>query len=82
MIVYLSQLDRWEDTYWHMQPGKYRREILLALFVAFPEAKLCVNRKWCASTKDPDLHKLLKQGKIKQSRSGHKTCRHTYLQLA
>lgn len=54
----------------HQRPGMARRRALLALFHAYPTARLPVNNKWQANTVDPDLQHLLKHGLLVQERGG------------
>jgi hypothetical protein len=61
------------ERFWRIyetSPGGRRRRLLYAMFVAAPDKRLYVNNKWQPSTKDPDLKRLLKEGKIRQGRSG------------
>ncbi len=51
-------------------PGRSRRLKLLSVFAQNPTGRLPVNNKWQATTQDPDLSRLIKQGKLKQIRSG------------
>lgn len=51
-------------------PGRSRRLRLLSVFEQNPTGRLPVNNKWQATSRDPDLARLLKQGKIRQIRGG------------
>lgn len=54
-----------------MRFGVRRRELLMGLFYQYPDARLPVNNKWQAHVAhDPDLTRLLKQGKLKAIREG------------
>lgn len=55
---------------YHLPAGGHRRRLLYSLFLTNPEYTLPVNNKWQASTKDPDLKRLLKEGKLRQMREG------------
>lgn len=69
-----------------MHPGQVRRQVLLAIFRQFPQAKLPVNRKWQANLLDPDLRYFLKKGVLCRVREGQvkpaSRQRQTYLVLA
>ena len=73
------------------RPGAARRRALRAHFASNPNGRLPVNNKWQASSHDPDLARLLKQGVLLQLRDGggrqhpqnrRSFKRQTYLQLA
>lgn len=76
------------SAYWHMRPGRQRREALVAALsqtYAGLEAKLPVNNKWQANLVDRDLRYLLKKGVLARvrDRAGRKDGkRQTYLVLA
>lgn len=72
----------WQDVLYNTLYGKVRREKLL--WVIAQRDGVHVNRRWCVQIwRDPDLKKLLKEGKIVQIREGgHRTSRHTVLKLA
>jgi hypothetical protein len=64
------------------RPGRARREAILSLMKA-AERGIHVNRRWCPQLgEDRDLAYLLKKGKLKRTRDGLRTCRHTVLVLA
>lgn len=66
----------------HMPFGAKRREMILMYLRGDPSAYITVNRKWCVQLhQDPDLTRLLKQGKLKRDRWGTRSCRHTHLVL-
>jgi hypothetical protein len=63
-----------------MAYGKERRATIMHLFDTTEDAAYCVNTKYRPQMKDdPDLRKLVKQGKLKILRGGMPTSRRTYL---
>lgn len=60
--------------------GKNRRKLIMYMFDTTPDAAYCVNAKYRPQMKDdPDLRKLVKDGKLKLMRYGIATSRITYL---
>lgn len=63
-----------------MAYGKERRALIMHLFNTTEDAAYCVNRKYRPQMKDdPDLRKLVKQGKLRVVRDGMWRSRTTYL---
>lgn len=62
-----------------MPYGKERRKYILSLIKTSPWGWLAVNRKWQWSTKDPDIKKLLKKGKVIMIRPAGGLSRQSYL---
>lgn len=60
--------------------GKERRKLIMYMFNTIEDAAYCVNTKYRPQMKDdPDLQKLVKQGKLKLKRTGIMSSRRTYL---
>lgn len=67
---YVNSSGLFWDVYSGMSPSGVRRKIILDIFIKHPGAILPVNNKHQASTKDPDLTRLIKKGVLKQVRMG------------
>lgn len=67
---------------WRYMPHGAERRKLILQYLAEHET-IAVNNKWQANTHyDPDLKKLIKQGKIIMRKAGGPGKRQTYLRLA
>lgn len=63
--------------------GKERRALIMKAFDSSEDSRYCVNHLHRPQLKDdPDLRKLIRDGKLRRLRVGSRTNRHTYLMLA